>query len=328
MRTTETCWANVRTAYPHAGTRNRFICLLAVACLLTPALHGESNACLSRTTLIGVSGANGEASQGLTAADFKVTVGGKTATVQSATPADRPPRVIILLDTSANHDQQTWAATQAMVDEFLAGFPEAGDFTLLMFDDKVERVVHETNRVSLQGTVGEMFPSGKRESEAGLAEAIKKGSAGFDPYRQGDTEFLVTTSDQIQNETAQALNLQRAVGIRLFGASFDQTIRSGPLPFDVYMTVETHSPLDAAARASGGLWIWFDMSRQDTAALLRNAATAGRSTAELVRNYRVLQLQLTSPITKPEKLKIELVKDARKAEDRFSAYPRELFPCQ
>jgi hypothetical protein len=256
-------------------------------------------------------------------------VGGKAVSVQSAMPASKPPRIVVLLDASANHDQQTWAATQALVEEFLAGFPDAGDFTLVTFDDKIQQVVRATDRSSLQGTVGELFPSGKRESEAGLDEAVKKGSVGFDPYRQGDTEFLVTTSDQIQKETAQALNLQRAAGIRLFGASFDQTIRSGPLPFDVYMSVETHSPLDSAARASGGLWIWFDMSRQDTATLLRNAATAGKSTAALVSNFLVLQLQLTSPITKPEKLKIELVKDAKgKAGDRFADYPRELFPCQ
>ncbi len=216
-----------------------------------------------------------------------------------------------------------------MVDEFLAEFPEAGDFTLLTFDDKVERVVHETNRVSLQGTVGELFPSGKRESAAGLAEAIKKGSAGFDPYRQGDTEFLVTTSDQIQKETAQALNLQKAAGVRLFGASFDQTIRSGPLPFDVYMTVETHSPLDAAARASGGLWIWFDMSVQYRTPLSQRARPYGKLAAVLVRNYLALDLRLASPITKPEKVKIELVKSSKsKAEDRYTAYPRELVPCQ
>ena len=291
-------------------------------------LHGESNVCLSRTALIGLSAAKGDALEGLAAADFRVTVGGKTASVQSAAPASTPPRVIILLDASASHDQQTWAATQSLVEEFLTEVPDTGDFTLVTFDDKVQRFVHATDRSSLQGTVGELFPSGKRASAAGLAEAVRKGSIGFDPYRQGDTEFLVTTSDQIQKETAYALNLQRAAGVRLFGASFDQTTRSGPLPFDIYMTVETHSPLDAAAKASGGLWIWFDMSRQDTAALLRNAASAGKSIAELVANYRVLQFHLTSPITKPEKLKIELIRDAKKAEDRFVAYPRELFPCQ
>jgi von Willebrand factor type A domain len=321
----------LRTKQPttRPDARTLLASLIACVCFLATALQGESDACLSRTALIGVSGTKGERPEGFTAADFKVTVGGKAVSVQSVAPASKPPRVIILLDASANHDQQTWAVTQALVEEFLAGFPDAGDFNLVTFDDKVQRVVHVTDRSSLQGTVAELFPSGKRESEAGIAEAVKKGSAAFDPYREGDTEFLVTTSDQIQKETAQALSLQRAAGIRLFGASFDQTIRSGPLPFDVYMSVETRSPLDTAARASGGLWIWFDMSRQDTATLLRNAATAGKSTAALVSNFVALQLQLTSLITKPEKLKIELVKDARgKTEDRFAAYPRELFPCQ
>ncbi|HTA23725.1 MAG TPA: hypothetical protein VK763_09345 [Terriglobales bacterium] len=134
---------------------------------------------MSRTTLIGVPGANGEPSQGFTAADFKVTVGGKAAIVQSATLAERPPRVVILLDVSANHDESTWAATLRMVEEFLAGFPGVGDFTLVTFDDKVQQVLGATIRASLQGALGEMSPSGKPESEAGLVEAIKKGSLRF-----------------------------------------------------------------------------------------------------------------------------------------------------
>lgn len=258
-----------------------------------------------------------------------MTVGGKTASVQSATLADRPPRVVILLDASANHDQSTWAATQAMLDEFLAGFPEVGDFIVVIFDDKVQRVVNTFDRASLQGTLGELFPSGKRESEAGLVEAIKKGSASFDTHHPGDAELLITTWDQVQKETEQALSQQRVAGIRFFGASFDQTRRFGPDRFGVGMTLENYSPLEAAAKASGGRWIWFDMSGQDPAASLRNATAAGKSISALVRDYVVLELRLVSPITKPEKLKIELVKGPKlKAQDRLPTYPRELFPCQ
>ncbi|MGO9127266.1 MAG: vWA domain-containing protein [Terriglobales bacterium] len=284
---------------------------------------------MSHTTLIGMSGANSEPSKALTAADFRVTVGGKAASVQSATPAERPPRVVILLDASANHDESTWAATQRLVDEFLAGFHEVGDFTLLTFDEKVQRFVHDTNRVSLQGALGEMFPSGKRESEAGLVEAVRKGSDSLGAYRQGDAEFLITTADQIHKEAEQALSQQRVAGVRLFGASFDQSRRFGPDRFGVDMTVENYSPLEAVVKASGGLWIWFDMSRQDATATVRSVTTAGKSIASLVRNYLTLELRLATPITKPEKLKIELVKGAKvKGQDRFATYPQELFPCQ
>jgi hypothetical protein len=327
MRIADTCRARAQTRYLCASARIYLICLLAFVCLLATALHGESDACLSRTTLIGVPGTN--ASEGLTAADFRVTVGGRAVSVQSAKPADRPPRVVILLDASANHDQSTWAATQRVVDEFLAGFPAAGDFTLLAFDDRVQQVFHVTDRAALQGTLGEMFPSGKRESEAGLDEALRNGSASFGVYRQGDTELLITTWDQIQKETEQALSQQRAAGTRFFGASFDQSRRVGPDRFGTGMTVENYSPFEAAAKASGGRWVWFDMSRQDPAESLRNATAAGKSMAGLVRNYVVLELRLASPITKPEKLKIEFLKDPKvKAEDRFATYPRDLFPCQ
>lgn len=308
---------------------NRPIWVLIVICFLVGVLRSENGGCLSRTTLIGVSGTNGEPSKGLTAADFKVTVGGKAASVQSATPADRPPRVIILLDASSSHDQSTWVATQAVLDEFLAGFPEVADFTLLTFDDKVQQVVHETNRAVLQGTLGEMFPSGKRESEAGLVEAVKKAGVSFDVYRQGDAEFLITTSDQIHKETEQALSQQRVAGIRLFGVSFDQSRLPEPLPFGANMKAESYSPLEVAAKASGGLWIWFDMSRQDATASLRSARAVGKGAAMLVRNYFTLDLRLTKPLTKPEKLKIELLKGPRvDAKDISTSYPQDLFPCQ
>ncbi|MFZ0286837.1 MAG: vWA domain-containing protein [Terriglobales bacterium] len=314
------------TARCFPNWQNQFIYLLAVVCLLLTSLYGETDACLARTTLISVSGTN--ASESLNAADFKVSVGGKIASVQSAKPADRPPRVVILVDASANHDQSTWAVAQALVDEFLAEFPDAGDFTLLRFDDKVEKIVHATNRAALQGAWGEMFPSGKRESEAGLVEALKRGSESLGAYRQGDAELLVVTSDQIHKETEQVLSQQTAAGIRLFAASFDQSRRYGPNRFGLDMQVENYSPLEAMAKASGGMWIWFDMSRQDTTATLQSATTAGKSAATLVRNYVALELRLASPITKPEKLKIDLAKGKGKAPDRSTTYPREIFPCQ
>jgi len=314
---------NNRSAWNHP------IWMLIVVCFLSGTLYPQNDPCQLRRTLIGVSGKNGERSEGLTVADFNVTVGGKAASLQSAMLAELPPRVVILVDASANHDQSTWAATRAMVEEFLAGFPEVADFTLLAFDDKLQQVVQQTDRASLQGTMAEMFPSGKRESEAGLAKAVKKASSIFDVYRQGDAEFLVTTSDQIRKETEQALRQQRAVGIRLFGLSFDQSRHPSALPFDLYMKVEDYSPLGAAAKASGGLWMWFDMSGQGGTASLQNARAAGKGAATLVRNYFTLDLRLTKPLAKPEKLKIELLKSPRvDAKDIYTAYPQELFPCQ
>lgn len=299
---------------------------LALICVMAGVVHSENAACLSRTVLVGVSG---EPSEGWTAADLKVAVGGKGASIQSVTPAGKPPRVIILLDVSANYDQSTWAAARETVDEFLAGFPFSADLTLVTFDEKVLRVVHETDRAALQGIVGEMFPSGKRESEAGLADAIKQASVGSGAYREGDAEFLVTTGDQIRKETEQVLSQQRAAGIRFFGASFDQSRRYGPDRFGVGMTIENYSPLEAAARASGGGWTWFDMSSPNAVASLQSAATAGKSIAAQVRNYLVLKLQLASPIAKPEKLKIESSKGEKgKTSDRFTTHPQELFPCE
>jgi hypothetical protein len=300
---------------------------MMAVCFIGGELYSQGDSCLSRKTVITV--ANSAPIEGLTAADFRVTVGGKATAVQSVVPEDRSPRVIILIDASASQDQSTWAVTQAIAEEFLAGFPDAGDFTLLAFDDKIQRVVHESNRGALQGALGEMFPSGKRESAAGLAEAVKKAGASLDPYRQGDAEFLITTSDQISKETTQALSQQRATGIRLFGVSFDQSTHPAPLPFDVYMTVEDYSPLGAAAKASGGRWIWFDMSRQNATATLQSARTSGRTAATMVRNYFTLDLRLDKPLVKPEKLKIELIKGTRiDAKDISMSYPQELFPCQ
>jgi hypothetical protein len=314
---------NLRTKAPVG-----FIWLLITVSFVAGVVHSENDTCLARRTLIAMSGTNEEPPKGLMAADFRVTVGGKAASVQSATPADHPPRVMVLIDASANQDQSTWAATEGLVDEFLAGFPGVADLTVITFDDKVVQVVHETDRGALQGRLGEMFPSGKRESDAGLGDAIKKANDSFGEPRGGDAEFLVTTSDQVSKETVQALSQQRAAGVRLFGASFDQSTHPAPLPSDVYMTVESYSLLGAAAKASGGLWVWFDKSRQDATASAQNARAAGKRAATVVRNYYILDLQLAKPLTKPEKLKIELAKSPRGDVKDSSFYPQDIFPCQ
>lgn len=323
MKAADSC-RDARTS--STGTRKRLTCLLGFLCFLATAVAGEDRVCLSRTVLTGVSGNSYEL---LSPADFRVTVGGKAAAVQSVKVPDAPPRVILLLDGSANHDQSTWAATQRIADEFLANFPGSGDFTLVMFDDKVERVVHEMDRATLQGNVGEIFPSGKHESAAGLADAVKQSSVSFGGYRQGDTEFLITTLDRMQKETEQVLGQQITAGIRLFGVSFDESTLPGPPPFGGVTTVKDYTRIEGLAKASGGTWIRFGTSAKDAVALSESAKAAGKSTSALVRNYLIVDLRLASAITKPEKLKIELVKEARgKGEDRFTAYPRELFPCQ
>ena len=303
--------------------------LLALACFSAAVLYGENDACLTHTALVAVTGKSGESAEGLTPADFKVTVGGKAATVLSATPADRPPRVVILVDASSNHDQYTWAATQGLVDEFLAGFPDAGDFTLLSFDDKVQRVIHESDRAALQGTMAEMFSSGKRESEAGLADAIRQASASFGAYRRGDAEFLITTSDHISKEAEQALKQQIAGGTRFSAISFDQSRLPDPFPYGGQADVGNYVPLEAAAKSSGGLWMRFKTTHQDPAASLRDARAGGKSIATVERKYLALELKLPSPITKTEKLKVELVRSGKgKAQELFATYPQDLFPCQ
>jgi len=95
------------------------------------------------------------------------------------------------------------------------------------------------------------------------------------------------------------------------------------------MKVEDYSALGAAAKASGGAWMWFDTTRQNATASSRSATAAGKRAGTLVRNFFTLDLQLPMPLTKPEKLKIELIKSSRiDAKDNSTSYPQELFPCQ
>ena len=307
--------------------KEALLCGLVWALLSSTGLRGENNNCAQRTTLVAVA-TNGEPAEALNASDFKVTVGKKAVTLDSAT-AGGPPRVVLLVDASSNHDQPGWAASQAMMDSFLGQFPDAGVYTLVVFDDKIQRVVNQTSRLGLQGALGEVFPSGKPPSQAGLDAAFRQASTTFGAYRTGDTEFLLTTSDDVYKATELDLEKQRESGFRLFGASFDQTRRRGTLLFGSNTLVQDYTPLQAAARASGGLWIQFDMTQKDQAGTLEMARADGKVAGALARNYWVLKMQVPSASTKPEKVKIETTKNVKgKGQDRLVIYPQEMFPCQ
>lgn len=300
-------------------TSKHLACLLALT--LVPVFHGENLQCPLRAIIVGFT----EPPANLSAADFKASVGGKAVQISSVTSPGGATRVAILVDVSANHDQLTWAATRAMVEEFLAAFPITGDFAMITFDDRVERVALETDRAKAQGALAETFPSGKRESEAGLGAALQKAIESLGAYRLGDSILLVTSSDQISKTTEQLLKQQRIAGTRLFGVSFEQSTRRGTLPFGA-ATVEDYTPLEGAARASGGTWVRFDRSHEDERAALQSARSDGKSAADVVRNHVAIELQQGARLTKPEKLKIEMLKGPKGKEHVF--YPQELFPCE
>jgi hypothetical protein len=310
--------------------------LLAVGVLFAcPWVHSQSADCLSRSTVITVVGPrdkNGASPiASLSPEDLRGKLGGKSVSIESVAPPSKPLRVSIVLDIGSAQTKLTWDATRLIIHNFPSHFSEGSEFSLVAFDDRVEQNAPlQRGAHALDEFVDALSPSKTKESKTGLYEALAAGIRTLGTPQLGDAVFLVTAWEDAGESDKQRATVQwlSAVGVRLFGISFDFSRLPGVPPTGAFVSITSFAPIESAARISGGLWTRSPASGPALDMLLK-------ASASVMADFYALGLKLAQPLVKAKEMRIELVKGGKislkpnlSLKDVVLSYPQSLYPCR
>jgi hypothetical protein len=310
-------------------------CLLLFAAVLVglPA-HSQSGECLSRSIVVTVASPRGRSGESpvisLAPPDLHIKAAGKDVSIESVVSPSNPLRVAIILDVGSSQTKSTWDTTVLAMRTFPRQFPDDTEFSLLTFDDKVHATIpFKQGPHVLDESLTLLSPSKNKESEDALYDALTAATGTFGAPQSGDSEFLITAWEGGAKSKRQATLVQSLSenGVRLFGASFDQSGLPGKLLSGFSVTATSFAAADAAARTSGGLWFRGSGTEAATDLLVRVVGA-------MIRDFYTIALKLAQPIVKPEKLSIEMAAGSREhlrpkvsPGDVRLSYPPMLYPC-
>lgn len=257
--------------------------------------------------------------------DFRVAVGGK-ATAVAAFREARPPRIILLVDTSGSMSAEEdagppWQGPQHLGVGLLAAMfaaetiPQDSVAAFGTFNDtgKISIFLSHTQLKSEVLALGAIPPKGR----TALYLAIRKVIPQFEKPQFGDTIYLVTDGgDNLSGELREKVKRELiARGIRVFVFFVLHQFRSPE---------EREGARDMAelARSTGGGLVEAPWSKNWL--LSPKATDLAAEIADQVRWPYRLELQLDRPLEKPAKVKITLP-PANKS--LSISYPKELEPC-
>lgn len=309
------------------------ILLLVGVTFVSLWVYSQNDECLTRTTVITILGPRGKDTRpilSLTPSDLHVTTDGKDISVESVAHPSTPLRVSIVLDVGSRQTKSTRDATRSILHNFPSQFPEGTAFSLVVFDDKAEQKVPlQQGGRALEESLAALLPSKIKESTTGLYEALTLGIKAFGTPHPGDVEFLVTAwegdgKSDLRAALAQGLSV---AGVRLFGASFDYSRLPGIPPTGTFISMPSFTPIEDVASSSGGVWL------MNTAVSGPTIDVVPKLAAAVMSDFYLVTLKLKQPVTKTQKLKIELLMKSSiqanpSAKDIKLSYPQTLYPCR
>jgi hypothetical protein len=230
--------------------------------------------------------------------NLHVKVGGRDTSVESVSAPSSTLRIAVLIDIGSRQDKATWEAANQLLHDFLAAVLGGTELSFFVFDDEAEQKApfsKELRRVN--EAIAGLQQAKKKESESGMYGALTAAVKAFGTPHPGDAIFIITGWEGKKNDQ-DAVDSVLNAGIRVFGVSFDASALPGKPPGGIYSTVVSYSPIDALARATGGLWA--------RTAGKNSVSVLARSLALPISEYYSVVLRPVQPLNKREPLKVGL----------------------
>ena len=251
--------------------------------------------------------------------DLQVAVKGTPASIISVVQEKHAPRVILLIDASGSMGPSVqgsgWGIGLPAAKFAADALPPGASVALGTFSEHLElsEFQDQTSLTNQVLALGKQEPSHR----TALYDAVSNASSRFKTPQFGDTIFVVTDG----GDNHSSIRLPKledelvARGVRVFVFLVaNQQIRTAE---------ERQGPVDMeelAQKTGGGLVTllskeWFTKPEAEAMA---------KSIREQVTSPNRMELQLTSPLSKPAKLSVTL---AREPKAYTIVYPRLLEPC-
>ena len=307
---------------------------LLVYCALA---HAEQAPCLERTIAVSVSGGDGAS---VTSMDSVALQASNAVTIRSIKPADRLPRVVVLIDTSRSMESSEPAAA-VIAERFVSKLPAETEIGLAFFDSNYHPMASLNKDRSKLTFLLEALKNRQYYAEGltALWSSVGEAAKMFGTPSLGDTIYVISDGGDNRSRThmRDVLEALTDSGIRLFAA----VLAAGPIGIRSRTSEELNGPgiLKDAVHATGGALLFdpdapggyyysaLDMVGKDRKPT-RFAEDLNYQVSQLINYYR-LEISLPEPIGKPQSWRLHIVGDGQSRTERLQLiYPTLLMPCQ
>lgn len=314
-------------------------CIAALLFLLaSPTLaRAEQAPCLERTFAVSLSGTGG-ASATMDSLALRGQYGSGAVTIKSVKPAERLPRVVLLVDTSGS---MRWSepAAAVLAERLVARLPAETEIGLAFFASNYTPMAPLTKDRGKLAFLLETLKNGQYYAEGltALWSAVGEAAKMFGTPSLGDAIYVISDGGD-NRSTTHAREVQQALtgsGIRLFAA-----VLAGPVGIRSRSVEELNGPgmIKQAVRTTGGALLFDSDAPEVYYSTLDMVGKSGKPTqfaedlnrqvGQLVNYYR-LEISLPEPIHKPQSWRLRIVTDSHSPTPRPNLiYPALLMPCQ
>ena len=306
----------------HTKQENGFLvpldCAITLACFvpvlvfaLALPLQSQQDSCEKRVVIVNVHDKHGQFVPSLQASDFLAKVQGKEVNIISVAESTETPRIVIALDASGSMIGLE-GALHRVTDEILRTSSDKAQFALLMFSDRILKVVEFGSIKPEIASAVRNIPSaaGRTASRDSLLYATKL----FGAPQVGDSVIVVSSGGDNQSKTSidKLMQAYLSAGIRV---SVIRPFKYGQSEDERHAAAE----MDDVADSTGGFVD--NILSPDDFSLMDQVIN------QQLLKYYVLETRVP-PIQRPTPWQVEIIDSShRKRKNIKIAIPQKLIQC-
>jgi hypothetical protein len=324
----------------------RGVTLVLFVLLAAASGRAQQVACLERTIPVSISSSDGSSAPELTLSSLAGTYDKESVTVKAVDIAEKPPRVILLIDASGSMKWRANAIGEA-AQRVLESLPVQSEVGLVFFQSKIIPVALPTSdRKSLLLQVEALRDN--RQSFKGrtaLRAAVLAGLKMLGVPTLGDSLYLISDGGDNQSKMQEG-EMERELeksSVRLFALVLSGGITARTTPEEVagpnVLKTATHNTGGTAIEA--GIAPQIDVSgasdalpndmRVDFVKKDGTPTQLGQDLQNQIRqivNFYRVNVALPQVVDKPKDLKLEMPGFSKSRQRRLTlSYPHLVFPC-
>ena len=312
----------------------------ALLLLLVPSslARAQQPPCLERTIAVSLTRGDGTPVTSVDSLAFRGVYGNGAVTIRSIKPAERLPRVILLIDTSGSMALSEPAAA-VLAERFVSRLPADTEIGLAFFASNYILMAPLSKDRSKLTFALEALKNGQYYSEGltALWAAVGEAAKMFGSPSLGETIYVISDGGDNRSKSNVQAEEQALTGsgIRLFAAVF-----TGPLGLRMRSIEELNGPgiIKEAARVTGGALLFDPEAPGGYYSELDMVGKNGKPTRfaedlnrqlDQILNYYRFEITIPKPVRKPQSWRLQISNAGEAPAERvLLSYPILLMPCQ
>jgi hypothetical protein len=199
----------------------RIFFLISILFFLAVSVEAQQSACAAGDVPVSVIKANGDAVEGLAAADFTVQIKKQSVSIQSANYDAGPRRILLVVDEARELSADARKAEIAFATAIISSAQSQDSLALLTARGAAQEIKFGAERSTMLHALNESHDEQARGKQPGVMDAVAEGIAWFGEPQLGDSIVLIAMDLEGNHNTnyKNVAKLLQEHRIRLFGVA-------------------------------------------------------------------------------------------------------------